>query len=118
MPYYLVTHTSLVEGENEVKAAQIVFAKLKAENQAQFVVKFDETTAHKLTVTAGLASSEMPPDCAAHSQNPEGAIHHGHAEHRQGPPAISRQFSTRCLFIGSGLFTAGIFVGLLIDLVR
>lgn len=117
MPYYLVTHTSLLEGENEVKAAQIVFAKLKAENQAQFVVKVDETTAHKLTVTADIASSEMPPDYAAHSQDPEDAIHHGHGEHRQGSPAMSRQSSTRCLFVGSGLFTVGIFVGLFIDLV-
>lgn len=118
MPYYLVTHTSLVEGENEVRAAQMVFAKLRAENQAEFVVKFDETTVHKLTVTADIASSEMPPEYAAHSQDPKDTIHHGHAKHRQGSPAMSRQFSTQCLFVGSGLFTVGIFVGMLINLVR
>lgn len=64
MPYYLVTHTSLVEGENEVKAAQKVLAKLRSDSSVEFLVKFDESITRQVPVVdavtsqAALASSQ------------------------------------------------------------
>lgn len=50
MPYYLVTHTALVHGDDEIKAAEKVLAKLHSERSLQFSVKSDEVTSQTVTV--------------------------------------------------------------------
>jgi len=47
MPFYLVTHTSLVEADNEKSAAQTAIAKVQSGGRFKVTVKSDEaTTAH------------------------------------------------------------------------
>lgn len=47
MPFYLVTHTSLVEAKDEKSAAQTAIAKVQSGGRFKVTVKSDEaTTAH------------------------------------------------------------------------
>lgn len=58
MPYYLVTQTSLIEAEDEVKAAQKVLAKFQLNGAVEFTVKFGEENIRQVTVT-NVAASEI-----------------------------------------------------------
>lgn len=61
MPYYLVTQTSLVEGKDEVSAAQKVLAKLRSDVAVEFTVKFDEENVRQVTVANAVALEATPP---------------------------------------------------------
>lgn len=50
MPFYLVTHTSLIEAENEVHAAEKAVADLRTGQAATVAVKSDETTVRHVRV--------------------------------------------------------------------
>ncbi|MGQ3215885.1 MAG: hypothetical protein ACT6U0_09260 [Shinella sp.] len=51
MSYYLVNHTSLVEGEDEIQEAHKVLAKLQSGEPARFAVKFDDEKVTRVTVS-------------------------------------------------------------------
>lgn len=51
MPFYLVTHTALVEAEDEVGAAEKVMANLQTEPRMTFTVKLDENSIKHVSVT-------------------------------------------------------------------
>lgn len=118
MPYYLVTHTSLVEGENEVKAAQMVLAKLKADHEVQFLVKFDEATIHTVKVATDIASIGKLVDWTPMSREPANTSDTSRTEHDERMPAVNRKIPKRCWVVGAGLFTAGLLLGSLIALVH
>ena len=51
MPFYLVTHTALVEAEDEVGAAEKVMADLLVKPRMTFSVKLDENSIKHVSVT-------------------------------------------------------------------
>lgn len=51
MPFYLVTHTVLVEAEDEVGAAEKVMADLQVKPRMTFSVKLDENSIKHVSVT-------------------------------------------------------------------
>lgn len=67
MPYYLVTHTSLVEGDDEIKAAEAVLAELHSERSVQFLVKSDEVTTQTVTVL-NKGNWQVPDEASALAQ--------------------------------------------------
>lgn len=52
MPFFLVTQTSLVEGEDEVSAAEKALRQIRDADKVAFSVKFDEHTITKVSVSA------------------------------------------------------------------
>ncbi|WP_145643631.1 hypothetical protein [Neorhizobium alkalisoli] len=80
MPFYLVTHTLLVEAENEHDAAETGAAQLRSGAKITVSVKSDETTITHITVAATVA--EPPPvscpiaeaDDQAHAVQPEAVV--------------------------------------------
>lgn len=52
MPFYLVTQTLLVEGENEHDAAEKAAARIRSGQKIAVCVKADETTVTHITVAA------------------------------------------------------------------
>jgi hypothetical protein len=52
MPYFLVTHTSMVEADNETAAATQVGTKIAASQTLTFDVKSDEQRSKRITVSA------------------------------------------------------------------
>ncbi len=52
MPFFLVTQTSLVEGEDEVSAAEKALRQIRDADKVAFSVKFDEHTITKVSISA------------------------------------------------------------------
>lgn len=52
MPYFLVTHTSLIEADDETQAAQKAIAKIKAGQGLAFDVRFDQNASKHVKVSA------------------------------------------------------------------
>jgi len=117
MPYYLVTQTSLVEGEDEVKAAQKVLANLQSEGSTEFTVKFDEQNIRRVRV-ANLFASE--PDRQIPYSPPQFVeaipekITRGAPVLTQGEMRHSTQsnLSAKGIVFGLSLFGAGLITGL------
>jgi hypothetical protein len=122
MPYYLVTQTSLVEDEDEVKAAEKVLAKLHSDGSVEFTVKFDEENIRHVTV-ANLIASEIvrpivdssPPFLGA---MPENVVHDmpDVTPVTTGEPKEWR-LMPKSLSLALCLFAAGLFIGLVVGLV-
>jgi hypothetical protein len=51
MPYYLVTHTSLVDADSEIAAAQKVLTGLQTDESVGFTVKLDEENTTEIIVS-------------------------------------------------------------------
>jgi hypothetical protein len=65
MPYFLVTHTPLIEADNETTAAEIVQAKIARGDQVVFDVEAYEQHIVKIIVEAGArkdAHPRLPPE--------------------------------------------------------
>lgn len=62
MPYYLVTHTSLVEAKDEEAAARVVLEKIRSGEATEFLVKFDDAHVRRivLSIAAGPQSTDRP----------------------------------------------------------
>jgi hypothetical protein len=58
MPYYLVTHTSLVEALDEATAAGAVAEKLRVADQIPFTVKLDDE--HTTNILVSQRGVERP----------------------------------------------------------
>jgi hypothetical protein len=123
MPYYLVTHTSLVESEDEVKAAQKVLAKLKSDIAVEFTVKFDDENIRHVTVADTFASEIVSPP----ADNPEpdpggmpGIVDFGALVLEQVETRGSSQWHPRArgIVLGVSLFAAGLSMGLVVDLLN
>lgn len=121
VPYYLVTHTSLIEGEDEVSAAQTVLAVLRSGRPVQFFVKFDETSARPVTISYSALRAESPTS----TDRP----HLEEVVDKVDPcaPAVDppidpdlekRRLSAKGIAIGAGLFAAGLCAGLAVDLLH
>ncbi|THV12434.1 hypothetical protein [Rhizobium rhizophilum] len=122
MPYYLVTHTSLIEGEDEVSAAQKVLAELRSARSVEFLVKFDEASARPVTIAYSASPAESPPPTAPRP-NLEDVVEtarHGTAavDPLPNPDLTERRLSAKGIVIGAGLFAAGLFMGLAVDLLH
>jgi hypothetical protein len=124
MPYYLVTHTSLIESEDEVKAAHKVLAKLKSDASVEFAVKFDEENMRQVTVSNTLASEIVSPT----ADDPEPDSEAMAVESVDCKPPILDQVKTphssqwhlraRGIVFGVSLFAAGLSIGLVVDLLN
>lgn len=117
MPYYLVTHTSLVEGDDELKAAEKVLAKLQSERSLQFLVKSDEVTSRTVTVVnekIWQVSDHMRRSSLA--PGPEPGVTRGPDKSSEAEsPVLTRSFLTpRNIAIATGLFTVGLLLGVVI----
>lgn len=60
MPYFLVTHTSLVEAEDETAAAVKAYEKIAASEAVSFSVKSDEQPPKQVRVAIGLITDTAP----------------------------------------------------------
>lgn len=56
MPYFLVTHTRLIEADNEKHAAQKVYEKIRNNVELTFRVKSDELTVSQMIISNDLAT--------------------------------------------------------------
>ncbi|QEE43599.1 hypothetical protein FVA81_02935 (plasmid) [Rhizobium sp. WL3] len=121
MPYYLVTHTSLIEGEDEVSAAQTVLAELQSARSVEFLVKFDEASARPVTVHSA-SPAEGPPstDRRPNLEDVVETARHGTAavDPLTNPDPTKRRLSANGIAIGAGLFAAGLCIGLAVDLLH
>lgn len=61
MPFFLVTHTSLVEAENEEAAAGKAVAVIRGGGQMTVTVKSDEATTRQVVVEGITAEFVLPP---------------------------------------------------------
>jgi hypothetical protein len=115
MPYYLVTHTSLVESEDEVKAAQKVLAKLKSDIAAEFTVKFDDENIRHVTVADTFASEIVSPPADNPVAMPE-IVDYGPLVLDQVETRNSSQWHPRAkgIVLGVSLFAAGLSSGWLL----
>jgi hypothetical protein len=120
MPYYLVTQTSLVEGDDEAKVAQKVLAKLRSDIAVEFTVKFDEENIRQVTVTDAVPLEAAPPITI----NPRSSIEAIPQEflpealltHRLEKGALEpRGLPNKGITLGINLFVAGVAVGLLLN---
>jgi hypothetical protein len=120
MPYYLVTHTSLIEGEDEVSAAQTVLTELRSARSVEFLVKFDEASARPVTVahSALPAESQTSTDRRPNLEDVVETARHGTAavDPLTNPDPTKRRLSAIGIAIGAGLFAAGLCIGLAVDL--
>lgn len=62
MPYFLVTHTSLVEAKDEVEAAEKAYEKIGDSEKLTFDVKADEYNARQVVICARGGGQESLPD--------------------------------------------------------
>ncbi|MBP2562385.1 hypothetical protein J2T08_006093 [Neorhizobium galegae] len=60
MPFFLVNHTSLVEADDEIAAAQRTLARLRDGDKQTFTVKFDQENVTQVVLQ--LAQAVPPPD--------------------------------------------------------
>ena len=51
MPFFLVTHTSLVEAEDEAGAAEKAYHKISGSDQLSFEVRADESSVRHVTIS-------------------------------------------------------------------
>ncbi|RYG95385.1 MAG: hypothetical protein EON58_14275 [Alphaproteobacteria bacterium] len=117
MPYYLVTHTSLMEGADEVEAARKVLTKLKSDGAVGFTVKYDDKKIRQLTV-ANVPASEVgqPPERKprpSSEQIREDIVLEASAVN-QAHTGVSkpRRLSDRSVTLGLSLFGAGVAAGM------
>jgi hypothetical protein len=123
MPYYLVTHTSLVESEDEVKAAQKVRAKLKLDIAVEFTVKFDEENIRQVTVADTFVSEIVSPTADDLEPDPEGmagSVDYGPLvlDQVETRPSGQWHLPARGIVLGVTLFAAGLSTGLVVDLLN
>lgn len=115
MPFYLVTHISLIEGENEVQAAHAVLAKLRSDGTVQFTVKADEATVRQVTVANAVSLEHACVQPINRQPLQEivpgivGQVGSGGKDH-----AHARQWrqSSKGIVVGVGLFAGGLCMGL------
>lgn len=62
MPFFLVTHTSLVEADNETSAAEKAVGDVRSGHQLTVMVKADEHTVTQVTVAADYTLQRDDPD--------------------------------------------------------
>lgn len=80
MPYFLVTHTSLIEAEDELQAAKMTVANLKAGRSLTFDVRIDEYNSKHITIPASdisgadIADVAMSPQVEAPSTSEENSF--------------------------------------------
>jgi hypothetical protein len=122
MPYYLVTHTSLVESE-EVKAAQKVRAKLKSDIAVEFTVKFDDENIRQVTVSDTFVSEIVSPTADDLEPDPDAMA--GSVDNRplilnqvETRPSSQWHLAARGIVLGVTLFAAGLSMGLVVDLLN
>ncbi|WP_312405407.1 hypothetical protein [Rhizobium sp.] len=61
MPFFLVTHRSLVEADSEQDAAVKALGKIEGDRKLEFEVKFDEATITRVFVERASAGLASPP---------------------------------------------------------
>lgn len=117
MPYFLVTHTALVEADDEVAAAETVVRNLYKGKDVAFTVKFDDENIRQVVVSA------LQPDETetAKEESGTGSVSAGAEMSKTKPvdcgphltPSVDR--ATRLpisLYSAGGLFALGILVGM------
>lgn len=110
MPYYLVTHTSLVEAENEVKAAEQVLMNLRSDDGVQFQVKFDEATIKAVVVASADGGEGKKPameDGPSPLNQMQAVLDHGGARQGVSVPPHRLRSSRKAIAAGAALFVAG-----------
>lgn len=70
MPYFLVTHTSLVEAEDETAAAVKAYEKIAASEAVSFSVKSDQQQPKQVRIAIGRVTDTAPMAIAT-AQEPE-----------------------------------------------
>lgn len=60
MPYFLVSHTALVEADDEATAAAKVYGEICAKDNITFTVAADESVTTKITIRRARAFKSMP----------------------------------------------------------
>ncbi|MBU1313117.1 MAG: hypothetical protein KJ947_21430 [Alphaproteobacteria bacterium] len=70
MPFYLVTHQSLVEADNDQDAALKALEKIGSSDRLEFKVKLDETTITHVAI-AGRRQISLPSTAPDLSQAPD-----------------------------------------------
>ncbi|MDQ0323854.1 hypothetical protein QO002_006061 [Pararhizobium capsulatum DSM 1112] len=70
MPFYLVTHTSLIEADNETHAAEKAVDLIRGDAPLMFSIKSDEETIKRITVAGKPADTDTHSveDCGSFSE--------------------------------------------------
>lgn len=111
MPFYLVSHTSLIEADNEDAAARQVRDKLRTQ-PARFTVKYDEETITTVELQGyGPVLQERPAQPNGHSdasESEEAAASPGEGRCQRTPPRV------RLVLMVSSILAAGIAIGIVL----
>jgi hypothetical protein len=112
MPYYLVTHTSLVEADSEVRAAEDVLAKIQQGSKIDFLVKLDEENTKHVVVSRqdpGHSDRSMVDRQSSPVEVPASIV----SESKNDTPALPTEPRSRLHWfaIGVALFGVGVLVG-------
>ncbi|RYG99088.1 MAG: hypothetical protein EON58_05110 [Alphaproteobacteria bacterium] len=113
MPYYLVTQTSLMEGADEVEAAQKVSTKLKSDGAVGFTVKYDEENIRQVTV-ANVPASEVTQPAAREQIREDNMLEASAVNRAHTGVSKPRRLSARRVTLGLSLFAAGVAAGMVI----
>jgi len=120
MPYYLVTHTSLVEGKDEAEAAEKVAEKLKSDTEVEFTVKSDGDNVRRVKVASPSTAKLTLPAADDRQQTFEVSEEPSCGELRvddepETAGSTAAPLKTSGTIFGVGLFAAGISIGIITD---
>lgn len=108
MPFFLVSHTSLVESDNDLNAARKALARIKSGPQTTFTVKFDESTVVKVSIPHDDEAEHHPDNCQLRLQPAANSVSNT-AEKR--PLRSERRLLSLGLVL-VGCFVSGLLLGL------
>ncbi len=93
MPFFLVTQTSLVEGKDEISAAEKTLRQIREADKVAFSVKFDEDTITQVSISVPGKTLEETGSTGAHFPRPAEPTDNGLAPpHSVVAPALGRGF--------------------------
>lgn len=92
VPFYLVTHTSLIEAESEEAAAVSALDKIKAAEKLTFGVTIDSKEIHHVVVDGGFQSASVDDVARAMETDLSGAA--GLADNEQFPRPVQAPNNT------------------------
>ncbi len=117
MPYYLVTHTALVQADDELQAAKRTVANLKAGRSLAFDVRIDEHNSKHITIPASdisganIADVAMSPQVEAPSTSEENIFPPDYPPEEQDTNELQKAETGHRTVQKISIFVAGLIAG-------
>ncbi|NTF10716.1 hypothetical protein G6L37_32485 [Agrobacterium rubi] len=104
MPFFLVTQTSLVEGKDEISAAEKTLRQIREADEVAFSVKFDEETITQVSISVPGKMLEETASTGAHLPRPAEPTDNGlEPPHSVVAPALGRGFLSTTALVATGV---------------